>query len=35
MIKMGKLSLKEMAAYVPSLSRDELKKMEAEVMSMA
>ncbi len=35
MIKMGKLSLDEIALCVPSLSMDELKKLEAEVLQMA
>ncbi len=33
MIKMGKLSLDEIALYVPSIPLDELKKLETEVMS--
>ncbi len=32
MIKKGKLSLEEIADYVPSLSLDELKKLKAELM---
>ena len=32
MIKMGKLSLDEIALYVPSLSMDELKELEEKVM---
>ena len=32
MIKMGKLSLEEIAECVPSLSIDELKELEAEIM---
>jgi len=32
MIKKGKLSLEEIADYIPSLSFDELKEIEAEVM---
>lgn len=32
MIKMGKLSLDEISLYVPSLSFDELRELEAEVM---
>ena len=35
MIKMGKLSLDEIALCVPSLSLDELKELEAEIMQMA
>ena len=35
MIKMGKLSLDEIALYVPSLSVDELRELEAEVMQLA
>lgn len=35
MIKMGKLSLDEIALCVPSLSMDELKKLETEVLQMA
>ena len=35
MIKMGKLSLDEIALYVPSLSLDELKELETEVMQSA
>ena len=35
MIKMGKLSLDEIAICVPSLSLDELKELEAEVMQLA
>ncbi len=35
MIKMRKLSLDEIALYVPSLSMDELKELEAKVMQMA
>ncbi len=35
MIKKGKMTLEEIADYVPSLSFDELKKLEAEVMQMA
>ncbi len=33
MIKMGKLSLDEIALYVPSIPLDELKKLETKVMS--
>lgn len=35
MIKMGKLSLNEIALCVPSLSLDELRKLETEVMQLA
>ncbi len=35
MIKMGKLSLDEIALCVPSLSLDELRELEAEVMQSA
>lgn len=35
MIKMGKLSLDEIAICVPSLSLDELRELEAEVMQLA
>ena len=35
MIKKGKLSLEEIAEYVPSLSIEELKEIEAEVMQLA
>lgn len=35
MIKKGKMSLEEIADYVPSLSFDELKELEAEVMQFA
>ncbi len=35
MIKAGKLSIEEIADYVPALSLDELKKIEAKVMQMA
>ena len=35
MIKKGKMSLEEIAEYVPSLSIDELKKLEAEVLQLA
>lgn len=35
MIKKGKMTLEEIADYVPSLSYDELKKLEAEIMQMA
>ncbi len=35
MIKIGKLSLNEIALYVPSLSLDELRQLEAEVMQLA
>ena len=35
MIKMRKLSLEDIALCVPSLSLDELKELEAEVMQLA
>ena len=35
MIKKGKLSLEEIAEYVPTLSMEELKKLEAEVLQLA
>jgi len=35
MIKKGKMSLEEIADYVPSLSFEELKELEAEVMQLA
>ena len=35
MIRKGKMSLEEIADYVPSLSFDELKELEAEVMQLA
>ena len=35
MIKMGKLSLEEIGLCVPSLSLDELKELETEVMQLA
>ena len=35
MIKDGELSLDKIARYVPSLSMDELRKLEAEVMQTA
>ena len=34
MIKKGRMSLEEIADYVPALSLDELKQLEAEVMQM-
>ena len=34
MIRMGKLSLEEIELYVPSLSLDELKEIESEVMQL-
>ena len=34
MIKMGKLSLEEVADCVPSLTLDELKEIESEVMHL-
>ena len=35
MIKKGKMSLEEIAEYVSSLSIDELKELEAEVLQLA
>ena len=35
MIKDGEMSLEKIARYVPSLSMDELKELEAEVMPLA
>jgi len=35
MVKMGKLTLEDIADCVPSLSMDELKEIESEVMQMA
>lgn len=35
MIKKGKMPLEEIADYVPSLSYEELKKLEAEIMQLA
>ncbi len=35
MIKKRKMSLEEIADYIPALSLDELKQLEAEVMQMA
>ena len=35
MIKKGKMSLEDIADCVPSLSLDELKEIEAEVMQLA
>ena len=35
MIKEGDLSLEKIARYIPSLSLDELKELEAEVMKSA
>lgn len=35
MIKIGKLSLEEIALCVPSIPLDELKEIEAEVMQLA
>lgn len=34
MIRDGKLSIKEIARYVPALSMKELKQLEAEVMQL-
>ena len=35
MIKDGELSLEKIARYVPALSMEELKELEAEVMQLA
>lgn len=35
MIKKGKMTLEEIADYIPALSLDELKELEAEVMELA
>ena len=35
MIKMGKLSLEEISLCVPSVSFDELRELEAEIMQLA
>ena len=35
MIRKGKMTLEEIADYVPSLSMNELKEIEAEVMQLA
>ncbi len=35
MIKKGKMTLEEIADYIPALSFDELKEIEAEVMQLA
>ena len=35
MIRKGKMTLDEIADYVPSLSLDELKKLEADIMQLA
>ena len=35
MIKKGKMSLEEIADYVPALSFDELREIEAEVMQLS
>ncbi len=35
MIKKGKMTLEEISDYVPSLSLDELQKLEAEIMQMS
>ncbi len=35
MIKRGKMSLEEIADYVPALSFDELKELESEIMQLA
>lgn len=34
MIRKGKMSLEEIAEYVPSLSIEELKELEAEIMQL-
>lgn len=35
MIKDGKMSLEKIARYVPTLTMEELRKIEAEVMQLA
>lgn len=35
MIKDGELSLEKIARYIPSLSMDELKELEAKIMQLA
>ena len=35
MIRKGKMSLEEIADYIPALSFDELKEIEEEVMQLA
>ncbi len=35
MMKKGKMSLEEIAEYVPALSVEELKKLEVEVMELS
>lgn len=35
MIRKGKMSLEEIADYVPSLPLEELKELEAEIMQLA
>lgn len=35
MIRKGKMTLEEIADYIPELSFDELKEIEAEVMQLA
>ncbi len=35
MIRKGKMSLEEIADYVPSVSLEELKELESEVMQLA
>ena len=35
MIRKGKMTLEEITDYVPSLSFDELKEIEAEIMQLA
>lgn len=34
MIRRGKMSLEEIADYIPSLSMEELKEIEAEIMQL-
>jgi len=35
MIKKGKMTLEEIADYIPTLSLDELKEIETEIMQLA
>ena len=35
MIKKGKMTLEEIADYIPTLSFDELKEIETEIMQLA
>ncbi len=35
MIRKGKMSLEEIADYIPTLSLDELKELEAKIMQLA